>query len=87
MVLQATGTITLRKYTERRQATLAERAALRPIFKVFAKEKGYEGGGRAHGQWWRQTSAERQLKTTLKDILAAAWERRRQKSGRRGEGE
>ena len=27
------------------------------------------------------------LKTMLKDILEAAWERRRRESGRRGEGE
>ena len=31
--------------------------------------------------------AERQLKTVLKGILAAAWEWRRRESGRRGEGE
>ena len=29
---------------------------------------------------------ERHLKTMLKDILEAAWERRRRESGRRGEG-
>ena len=38
-------------------------------------------------QWWCQTAAEWQLKTTLKDILEAAWEQRRLESGRRGEGE
>ena len=58
-----------------------------PIFKVCAKETGYEGGGRSYKQWWRQTAAERQLKTTLKNILAEVWERQGQESDRRGEEE
>ena len=50
------------------------------------KETGFESGGRARNQWWRQTAAERQLKTTLKDILEAARDRRRRESVRHGEG-
>ena len=55
------------------------------MFEVCAKYTGYEGGGRLRKQWWQQTSAERHLKTTLKEISEAAWERRRQESGRCGD--
>ena len=85
-VLQATGTKTLREYIERRQGAVAGWVSLRPIFQICANETGYEAGGRARRQWWRQTAAERQLQTTLKDILAVAWERRQRESIRRGEG-
>ena len=51
---------------------IAEWRALIPIFEIFVKETGYEGRRRVQGQWWRQTAAERQLKTTLKDISEAA---------------
>ena len=86
-VIQAIGTKPLREYIERRQATVAEWVALQTIFEVFAKYTGFEGGGRVRGKWWRQTSAERKLKATLKEISAAAWERRQREYGRRGEGE
>ena len=56
-VLQETETKPFRGYTERRQATVAEWVALRPIFEVFVKETGFEGRGRARNQWWRQTAA------------------------------
>ena len=61
------------EYTKRRQATVVEWVALLPIFKVCAKETGYKDRGRVRGQWCCQTAAQRQLKTTLKEILAAAW--------------
>ena len=32
------------------------------------KETGYEGEGSLPEQWWRQTAAERQMNTTLKEI-------------------
>ena len=48
---------------------------------------GFVGGGRAREQWWRQTATERQPKTSLKYISAAAWERQQRESGRHGEGE
>ena len=83
-VIQATGKKPLREYIERRQATVAEWVALRPLFKVCRKETGFEGGGRARKQWWRQTAAELQLKTTQKEILAVVRERRRQEFGRHG---
>ena len=86
-VLQVTGTKHLQEYTNRRQVTVAEWVALRTLFKVFAKETGFKVEGRARNQWWRQTAAERQPNTMLKGISEAAWERRRQESGRHGEGE
>ena len=59
---------------------------LRTIFEVCAKETEYEGEWRLRNQWWSQKSEERQLKTMLKEILAAAWERLQRESGRRAEG-
>ena len=44
-VIQEEGTKPLQDYINRRQVTVAEWVALRPIFKVCAKETGYEGGG------------------------------------------
>ena len=58
------------------QAMLVEWVALQPIFEFFAKEMGFEGGGMVREQWWCQTAAEQQLKSTLKEISEAAWERR-----------
>ena len=75
-VLQATGTKSLWEYIDMRQTMVAEWVSLRPIFEVSEKETGFEGGGKARGQWWRQTSVEQQPKTTLEDILEAARERR-----------
>ena len=43
-VLKAAGTKTLRGYIKKRQATVAERFDIRPIFKACAKETGYEVG-------------------------------------------
>ena len=67
--------------------SLAEWVALRPIFEVYAKETGYEGGGKLIKPWWRQEAAEQQLVATLKNISAAAGERRRRKYERNGRGE
>ena len=50
-VLQGVGTHTLRKYVDRRQATVVEWVANRPIFGVCARETGYEGGGRLRVPW------------------------------------
>ena len=44
---------------------------LRPIFGVFARETGYERGGRLRMMWWRKAAAEKQLKVTVEAILAA----------------
>ena len=87
MVLQATGENPLRGYIERRQAAVAEWVDLQLLFEVCAEETGFDGGGRAREQWWRQIAVKRQLKTTLKYILEAARELRQREFGRRGEGE
>ena len=72
-VLQAVGTKPPKTYIDKRHATVAECVALQPIFEVCTKGNGYEGGELGE-PWWRQAAAEQQLKTTLKEILAAAWE-------------
>ena len=76
----------LRKYIERREATVAEWFAPRPVFEVCTEETRFEGGGREREQWWRQTAVERQLKTTLEEILEASRDQQRQEFERRGEG-
>ena len=53
-IREATGTLSERTYIERQQETVAQWMALRPLFKVFTKETGYEGGGRRRKVWWRQ---------------------------------
>ena len=84
-VVQAIGTNPMQEYIEKKKETVTEWLALRPVSKVCAKETGFGGRGRARGQCWRQTAAERQLKTTLKEILVAARKWRRWESGRHGE--
>ena len=46
-------------YIGRRQATVAQWVALRPLFGVFAREKGYEEGGSRREAWWRQEATEK----------------------------
>ena len=46
-VLQVTGTKTIREYIDRRQVTVEEWVSLQPVFEVYAKDTGFEGGGRA----------------------------------------
>ena len=73
-VLQAAGTKPLQEYINKSQETVAEWVSLWPIFKICAKETAYEGWGRLREPWWQQAAAEQQLKSTLKEILAGAWE-------------
>ena len=75
-MLQAAGTKPLQEYIDKRQAAVEEWVSLRPIFEVCAKETGYEGGGKLHELWWRQEAEDQQLGATLKNISAAARERR-----------
>ena len=82
--LQGAGTQPLQTYVDRRQATVAEWVALRPIFDICAREMGYEGGGRLWVPWWRQAAAEKQLKVTVEAVWEAARVRRQQKPVRRG---
>ena len=55
-VLEKSGTQPLGAYIDRRQATLAEWVALRPILEVCDKEKAYKRGRRRQEPWWRQTA-------------------------------
>ena len=56
-LIQAAGTKPLPEYINKRQMEVAYWVYLRTIFKVCAKEMGYEGGGRLRELWWRQASA------------------------------
>ena len=53
-VQEAVGTQLARNYIERRQATVAQWVALRPLFEVCARETWYAGGGSRREAWWRQ---------------------------------
>ena len=86
-VIQVTGTQMLREYMYRRQATVAEWVAPRPIFYLCAIETGYEGGGGLRVPWWRQKAEEDQLRVVVEDILAASRVQRQQESGRRDRSE
>ena len=68
-VLQGAETQPIQTYLDRRQATVSEWVALRPIFNVCARETGYEGGGNLRVPWQRQEAAEKQLKFKLEEIL------------------
>ena len=63
--LQGAGTQPLRKYLDRRQATVSEWVSLRPIFDVCARETRYEGGGKLQVMWWIQTAEEKHMKVTV----------------------
>ena len=84
-VLTELGTQTLGAYIDKRQATVTEWVALRPIIDIYHKETGYEGGGRRQDLWWRKMAARKQLSEMLEEVLATA-RARRWESGRRGEG-
>ena len=75
-VLEKAGTQPLITYIARSQSTVAVWVSLLPILEVYDRETCYEGGGRLQELWWRQTASRNQLSATLKDILAAARERR-----------
>ena len=57
VINKGAGTQTLGTYIDRRQATVAEWVALRPILDIYDRDKVYEGGGRHHEPWRRQTAA------------------------------
>ena len=44
VIREAAGTKSASIYIERRQATVAQWLVLRPLFDLFTREKGYEGG-------------------------------------------
>ena len=43
--------------------------ALRSIFYVYAREKGYKGGGISRYPYWKQEVTEDIISATLEDIL------------------
>ena len=55
----------IQTYIDRRQAKVAEWAALRPILDACTRETGYEGGRRLQEIWWQQAAVEKQLRSTL----------------------
>ena len=67
-VLKEVSTQTLGTYIDKRQATVVEGVALRPILEIYDRETGYKGEGRLWEPWWRQTAARNQLGETLEEI-------------------
>ena len=57
IALQGTGTQPLQTYLVRSQATVEEWVALQTIFKVCARDMGYEVEGKIQEPWWRQVAA------------------------------
>ena len=53
-VREAEGMQTDMTYIRRWQETVAQWVALHPLFEVFARDKGYEGGGLRRESWWLQ---------------------------------
>ena len=68
-VLKEAGTHSLGAYIDKRQASMAEWVALRPILEICGKGNGYEGGGRRQELWWRQKADRNQLSATLDFFL------------------
>ena len=60
-------------YIGRKQATVAQCVALRPLFEVCERGEWYEGGGRRREAWWRQEATEKQLRDTLENSQEAKW--------------
>ena len=58
-IREVSGTQLARIYIERRQATVAQWVALRPLFEVCARETENEGGGRRRKAWWRQEATKK----------------------------
>ena len=53
-VQEAVGTQSDMTYIGRQKATMTQWVALRPLFEVCARDKGYEGGRRRGKAWWHQ---------------------------------
>ena len=56
---------------------MAEWVDLWPIFEVCENDTGYEGGGRLQEPWWRQATAEKNLRAMLEEISASERDRQR----------
>ena len=64
-VREAEGTQLARTYIGRRQATVSQWVALRPLFDVCAREIWYEGRAHKREAWWRQEATKKQLRSTM----------------------
>ena len=71
-MIKEAETQTLEAYIDKHKVTVAEWVVLRPILGICNRKTGYEGGGRRHETWWRQTADMKQLSERLEDILAEA---------------
>ena len=67
---------------DRSQAAVAEWVALQTISDVCSSKTDYARGGKLRVPWWRQATAEKQLRVMLEEILSEAREQRRQESVR-----
>ena len=74
-MLQEAGAQPLHTYIDWRQVEVPKLTALLPIFEVCMKKTGYKGGGRHRKLWSRQVEANKQLRTTLEEILEAMRDR------------
>ena len=64
-VLRTVGVNTAATYIGFRQGKVVQRVSLRPIFKVYAQEQVFEGGGLRRIPWLRQDSQEEVLRSSL----------------------
>ena len=89
-IRESGGTQSDRIYIEKRQATMAQWVALRPLFGVCARDTLYEGGGHRRKAWWRQDLTDKNSRPTwhtcrkLKrgGLLVGVWECSRTATGR-----
>ena len=65
---EAAGTQLAMTYIGRKQATVAQWIALRPIFEGCASKTGYKGGSFRREDWWRQGVTDKKLWATLEEI-------------------
>ena len=56
-VIQGAGIQPIQTYIDRRQGTVVEWVALRPILEVCTNETDCEGGGRLREPWWCQAAS------------------------------
>ena len=59
VIREAGGTYLDRIYIEQRKATMAQWVAIRPLFGVCEREKGYEGEGQRRKLLWSQEATEK----------------------------
>ena len=64
-VLRTVGMNTAATYIGCRQGKVVQWVSLRPIFKVYAQEQVFEGGGLRRIPWLRQDSQEEVLRSIL----------------------